>query len=343
MPKKITITRVDKGEAYTQTIRRPTWAEQHTDAKYRELSMRLRLVYQQAASDLYAKQMEFLEKHRKRVERYRAEVDAGLLSEDDFKAWMRGQIFQQRQWELKRGQMARLMVDVDKHAMAMLNDGKLDVFADNADHMLFMIEQRMGVNTPFGLYNRDAVTRLVRDRPALLPMTDIDEEKDYAWHNQVMQNAVTQGILQGETLDEIALRVSEETGEKALNTLRRNARTAYTGAMNAGDLISMERARSIGVRIQKRWVATLDDKTRDSHARLDGQVRDLDRPFDSLLGPIDFPGDPAAEPANVWNCRCYMDEYFPDHDNTRYRWDMSADYVGDVSYEEWRKMKMGEP
>lgn len=341
MAKKIILTQTTREGAFTRVFQGDTWAEKHTDAKYQELSRRLRVTYQQAASDLYAKQMEFLEKHRKRAERYRAEVEAGLLSENDYKAWMRGQIFQQRAWELKRGQLARLMVDADRQAMTMLNDGRLEVFADNADHMLFQIEKRMGVNTPFGLYNRDAVTRLIRDRPNLLPMPDIDEEKDYAWHNQVMQNAVTQGILQGETLDEIALRVAEETGEKALNTLRRNARTAYTGAMNAGDLVSMEKAKSIGIRIQKRWVATLDDKTRDSHARLDGQVRDLDKPFDSLLGPIDFPGDPDAAPANVWNCRCYMDEYFPDYANTRYRWDMSADYVGDVSYEEWRKMKTG--
>lgn len=342
MPKQVTFTRADGDTTWTKTYRKPTWAEQHTDEKYRELAYRLRIVYQQAASDLYAKQMDFLEKHEKRVEKYRREVEAGLLSEKDFQAWMRGQIFQQKAWELKRGQLARMMVDVDKMAMDLLNGGKLDVFADNADHMLFQIEKHLGVTTPFGLFNKEAVARLIRDTPALLPRA-VDETKDYAWYNRIMQNAVIQGILQGETLDEIALRIAEETGEKALNVLRRDARTAYTGAMNAGSMLSMQRARDeLGIKIQKRWMATLDNHTRDAHAALDGQVQDIDQPFESLLGEIMYPGDPDAEPANVWNCRCYMDEFYPDLDNTRYRWDAGGEYVGDVSYEEWRQMKMGE-
>ena len=320
------------------------WALRNTEEKYQTLEQRLRRVYREAQQDLMMKQMDFLQRHEKRVEKYSRQVEAGLLTKQDFQAWMRGQIFQERQWELKRGQLARMMVNVDKTAMAMVNEGKMEIFADNADHMLFRIEQDAGVTTPFGLFNQDAVVRLIRDQPAMLPMTEVDEGKDYAYYNEVMQNAVGQGILQGETLDEIAKRVADDTGEKAFNTLRRNARTAYTGAQNAGALLSMRRARdTLGLKLKKRWMATLDSHTRDAHAALDGQVRDIDEPFDSLLGPIMFPGDPDAEPANVWNCRCWMDEFYPDTDNTMYRWDdEEGEYVGDVTYKEWRRMKGGE-
>ena len=37
---------------------------------------------------------------------------------------------------------------------------------------------------------------------------------------------------------------------------------------------------------------------------LDGQLADVDKPFESELGDIMFPGDPEAHPANVYNCRC---------------------------------------
>lgn len=341
MPKKLTITHTTAEGPWKREWIIADKGEEYAEKKYRELAYQLRIIYRQAADDLFAKQMDFAERHQKRVERYRREVEAGLLTEQDFQAWMRGQIFQQKAWELKRGQLARLMADIDQQAMRLVNREALDVFAENANWMHYKIEQDTGMVAAFGLFNGEAVARLIRDNPNLLPVRDIDPEKDYQWYNRIMQNAVIHGILQGETLDEIALRVSEETGEKALDTLRRHTRTAFTGAMNAGGLMAMERARDeYGIVVQKRWMATLDDRTRHAHQALDGQVQDIDDPFDSPLGEIMFPGDPNAEPANVWNCRCWMDEFYPEHDNKRARYDVDGNFVGDVSYEEWLEMQM---
>lgn len=344
--KQVTITiTTDKGttvDVYRHEVKKPpeSWALKNTEQRFEELQTRLRRVFREARDDLWMKQQDFLQAHEKRVEKYQAQVRAGLLSEKDFKAWMRGQLFQERQWELKRGQLARLMVDTDKLAMDMVNRAKLDVFADNADHMLFKIERGRGVETSFGLLNADALARLIVEQPDLLPMAEVNEDKDYKYYNEVISNAVIQGILQGETLDEIAMRVANDTGDKALDNLRRNARTAFTGAQNAGALLSMRRAESIGVKLQKRWMATLDSHTRDAHADLDGQVRDVSEPFESMLGEIMYPGDPSAEPANVWNCRCWMDEYYPGGQNAMYRYeDATGEYVGDISYREWRAIK----
>lgn len=55
------------------------------------------------------------------------------------------------------------------------------------------------------------------------------------------------------------------------------------------------------------WVATNDERTRDAHLAIVDMNPDgvgLDEPFDSPLGPIMFPGDPSADPANTINCRC---------------------------------------
>lgn len=344
MPKKITITVTKPGEAaFSITREKPEHGVDYTDKRFRELSMRLRAIYQQAADDLYAKQMDFLEGHRKRAEKYWQMVQAGELSMQDYQAWMRGQVYQSEQWAYKRAQLARMMADIDRQVMQLINEGRMDIFAENANWTAYKIEQVTGMLATFGLMNVEALERLIRENPNILPTQDIDEAKNYRWYNEIIQNAVIHGILQGETLDEIARRLAEETGEKALDVLRRNARTAFTGAMNAGSLMAMERARDeYGINLQKRWMATFDDKTRTAHARLDGQVQDVDQPFDSLLGPIMYPGDPDAEPANVWNCRCYMDEFYPDLDNARYRYDAEGNFVGDISYEEWQRMKMDE-
>lgn len=335
---RVTLLRVDSRP------RNP--ADAFADDKYEQVAHRLRLMYHNAAKDLKNKQWDWLERHQKRVEKYRAQVEAGLITEDDFKAWMRGQIFQQREWALKRGQLARAMVDVDKQAMAIINRGRRDVFADNANFMGFRIDQQTGgAAASFGLYDENALDRLIREKPRLLPMPEIDEEKDYAWYNDVINDAVTQGILQGEMLDQIVQRIAEDTNEKSLYVMRRNARTAYTGAQNAGRMEAMRQARDdLGIQVKKRWLCTLDSHTRDSHALLDGQMADIDEPFESILGPIMYPGDPDAAPKNVYNCRCTLEEV----PVTGHQWKMdrrdqeTGENVGDMDYKEWLRSKQGE-
>jgi uncharacterized protein with gpF-like domain len=46
-----------------------------------------------------------------------------------------------------------------------------------------------------------------------------------------------------------------------------------------------------------------DDRVRDSHANLDGDVVDWDKTFDNQLS---FPRDPSGEPGETINCRCYF-------------------------------------
>lgn len=329
---------------FTRTYEKGDYGARYADEKLQEITRRLRTIYQQAADDLFAKQGEWIEKHQKRVEKYQRMVDAGEITQQDFEAWMRGQLFQERAWALKRGQLAREMVDIDKQAQAIVNGGKMDVFAENANYMGFKIDQQTGgAAASFGLYDRQSVARLIRDKPNLLPMPEIDEGKDYAWYNDIINNAVTHGILQGESLDQIAKRISEETGEKAFHTLRRNARTAYTGAQNAGRIEGMRQARDeLGIDVKKRWLCTLDSHTRDAHAALDGQTVDFDEPFDSILGPIMYPGDPNAEPANVYNCRCTLEEVPDGHSWKMERRDAEeGGIVEDMNYREWLKMKNG--
>ena len=69
---------------------------------------------------------------------------------------------------------------------------------------------------------------------------------------------------------------------------------------------SYHRAQDMGVVIHKVWLATNDQRTREAHAELDGQEREIDEPFENSLGEIMYPGDPDADPANVYNCRCTM-------------------------------------
>ena len=45
-------------------------------------------------------------------------------------------------------------------------------------------------------------------------------------------------------------------------------------------------------------------RTRHAHRLLDGQLADVDKPFGANSEIFMYPGDPEADPANVYNCRC---------------------------------------
>ncbi|MGN0683747.1 MAG: phage minor head protein, partial [Oscillospiraceae bacterium] len=90
------------------------------------------------------------------------------------------------------------------------------------------------------------------------------------------------------------------------NVAIRTARTAVTSAENKGRLDGLERAQKDGIILKKRWIATHDARVRDWHAELDGQIVDIDKPFENSIGEIMYPGDPAADGANIYNCRCTM-------------------------------------
>ena len=67
----------------------------------------------------------------------------------------------------------------------------------------------------------------------------------------------------------------------------------------------------LGTKMLKQWVATIDARTRPTHATASGQITDIDETF--LVGGTEmkFAGDSAGGAKNVINCRCvivYVDE-----------------------------------
>lgn len=315
--------------------------ERAADAEFKRIKARVNSVYKQAYKDIEQKGKEFAAAHARREAMYRQQLADGKITQADFDAWMRGQVFQGQQWEARRQQMADTLYHADEVAQDMVNDSRYDVFAQNANTIAYELEQGAGANLGFGLYDANTVKSLVKDDPDLLPPKKVGKDKAYRWYNRQIQTAVTQGILQGEAIDKIAHRIGKQTGETCATSMLRNARTAFTGAQNAGRIEGLHQAQRLGIEVKKKWLATLDDRTRDAHADLDGQIVDVDEPFDSELGPIMYPGDPAADPANVYNCRCTLTYVYPKYpsENEQRRDNKTGEIVRGMTYREWAESK----
>ena len=85
----------------------------------------------------------------------------------------------------------------------------------------------------------------------------------------------------------------------------------------------------LGFEVMKKWLATLDDRTRESHVDLDGEVVEVDEPFSNGLM---YPADPSGEPEEVYNCRCTM---ISEIKGVQYK-DNRYSKLGDMSYDEWK-------
>lgn len=298
--------------------------------------------YQNASRDLTAKLAEFTKRHQAQEKKKLELLKKGLITEQDFKDWQTGQLFMEKQWKDKIDQCARIMTEANKEAAGVVHGKRLDVFAENYNHAAYQLERSVG-NVGFEIVNGETVARLIREKPQMLPKWKINEPKDYRWNYRKVENTVKQGIIQGEGVNQIADRLVQNLCTQNEEKMRTFARTAVTGAQNAGRQAQMEEAEELGVQLMKRWVATLDDRTREAHADLDGQEVAVDEPFtvdvDGEHYEIQYPGDPSADPCMVYNCRCTMIQVYKGIDRKSVRRDMDDNEVVDMTYKEWKEAK----
>ena len=78
------------------------------------------------------------------------------------------------------------------------------------------------------------------------------------------------------------------------------------------------KAKENGADVVKQWDAALDKKTRKSHRELDGQIRELDEPFEVNGHKAMQPGG-FGRPEEDINCRCALLQ--------RARWNLESDYT----------------
>ena len=272
------------------------------DERQKEIEKRLREIYEKAQVDI----IERLDAHSKRMYAkdglMRSKLSAGQLTDAQYKSWLRGQMFTEKIWKDQITSAASVLLTANQQANAIVEGERRAVFTENANYQAYRLEKDAGMDLSFTAYDSATVTRLLRDQPELLPPRVIDGKKDQAWNREKIAATITRGIIAGSSIPTIAKNIAKETSSSNEKAMLRYARTAMTGAQNAGRIEVMHEAEDMGIKVQKVWLATLDDRTREAHVLLDGQVQDVDHPFDSILGPIDYPGDPSADEANTWNC-----------------------------------------
>lgn len=81
-------------------------------------------------------------------------------------------------------------------------------------------------------------------------------------------------------------------------------RTEMTRVYNMAQYSQQRRTAKEMPGVRKQWMATGDDRTRDSHLRAHGQTVPVNKPFSVNGAKLMFPGDPSAPASETISCRC---------------------------------------
>lgn len=287
-------------------------AHRLTDEKLEEMEKRLSAIYSRAEKEIGERWKEYLVESQAEIDELQKAYELAKKGGDAKEIRKAGKklsnakrertLMDKRFKDLTETTAVQL-ANVNKTALAYVNGQLPDVYSINYNAISQSVDGVGGYT--FALVDADTVKNLATTDKSLLPYKQLDEKTDIRWNVKKMNAEVLQGILQGEPMDKIAGRLSKVTEMNETAAIR-NARTMVTGAENKGRQDSYKRAEEDGIVMKREWIATNDSRTRHWHAELDGVEVGVDEPWHNEFGEIMFPGDPSADPANTYNCRCSM-------------------------------------
>lgn len=288
----------------------PDVGHQLTDKQLAALERRIAKLYRGAGDELQETIDAYFEQFAERDKEMKSLVGSVIngkeWTEQDYKQWRLNQLARGERYIALRDKLAKRMTDANAVAISYVNDQTPGIYSLNRNYGAYTIEQVAG-NVGFDLWDEETVKRLMVEQPGLMPYYPpkraLQRGIDLAWGKKQITASITSSILQGKSIKNIADDLQKRITTMSRDSAIRTARTAVTGAQNAGRMDSYAAAEKMGIKLKKEWLATLDARTRYSHAELDGEQVEQDKKFSNGCR---FPGDPQGPPWEIYNCRCTL-------------------------------------
>lgn len=316
-----------------------------TDDIIDELEKKIRKEYEQANEEVQKKVDNYFARFKVKDAKKQAEVDAGTLSQKDYEEWRYGQMCVGERWKDLKDQLAKDYANTNRIARSIAEDYAPEVYALNHNFAAYQVQHDAKMDISWTLYNREAVEYLMKDDPQLLPFLGthsptaekLRERMDMLWNRQHVNSAITQGILQGESIPKIAKRLERVTNMNTAAAVR-NARTMMTSVENKGRQDAYNRLKEKGIDLQEMWMATLDSRTRHSHRALHGTYKDPKT--GEYANGLRYPADPMGDPEEIYNCRCCE---IAEVEGLKVGAPNYSPKMGNMTFDEWLQGGSGHP
>lgn len=301
--------------------------QRQNDERLQDLERRLKRAYKQAGEGVKEKLADFMAQFAEADAHMLEAVEAGEITQAAYIEWRRNNILRSRQLEEQITSMTNDLLNADRIAVDMINGDLPEVYASSYNFGLYRSDiQAMAAGqytgASFTAYNADALRILQEEDPDLIPWdrAALNESVDLQWNRAHIQNAVMQGILQGDSITELTSRI-QRVVDMDNNTATRTARTSYTSVQNQARREATQRARDNGYNMTETWYSVLQDNTRDTHLLLNGTHPNAEGLFgDGIIASghlLRWPGDPQGDPEQIYNCQCRVSSYLDGVDHSR--------------------------
>ena len=278
-------------------------AHSKTDLKLEEMEKRLSAIYSASQRKIQAKMLEFAKSIEDETDELLKAIKKAKTEEEKSKAkkdylqYFKKEVVKSKAFKDLSAEIALDLFDTNTEATDYINSQTPEIYALNYN----WINEQLAKDIPD--FVSQSITTEEADRYGDLTKQTVSKSKDTRWNENNLKKSIVVGASLSMERDRIMERGAKITIQKNLNSAIMHCDGMGTDAETRARLDGMFRADDMGVDIGKVWMATLDNRTRDSHAKLDGKPVGL---YDRFDNGLDRPRDPDGEAAEICNCRCTL-------------------------------------
>ena len=216
-------------------------------------------------------------------------------------------IYQKRYQEALKRQLEGVMTSLQSNSYSTVSDYLARCYQDGYIGAMYDLHgQGIPIIVPI---DQKAVTRAIQTDSKISQGLYTRLGEDVKSLKTSIRAELSRGIANGSTWNDVARKIGKAFKNtpfsKAYNNSMRIARTEGHRVQIRSAMDAQQAAKDKGADVVKQWDATLDDRTRETHRILDGQIRELDEPFEVGGMRADAPGM-FNNPAEDCNCRCAL-------------------------------------
>lgn len=285
-------------------------ARKETDKELEKIKKKLREIYSEAEKELTKKANDYLEQFKEQDNVKSKLVKEGKLKRSEYIRWRKDKIAMNKHWRNMKRTASLNLHNTNKIANDYINGRLPDVFTTvygiRADELQKEVPQ-----ISFEIRSPKAIKNLtLACGKSFLPYKKLGID-DIPWNMKRINSQVLQGIIQGESMEQIAERLISVCNNNEVAAMR-TARTLVNTVENQARYEVAKDAADMGVIEVKMWDSSHDGRVREWHSDADSdygaesQAIPMDEPFIVMGEKMMYPGDRAGSPENVYNCRCAL-------------------------------------
>lgn len=214
----------------------------------------------------------------------------------------RAKVYQKQYQDALRKQISSILDDLHVNEFKSLSDYLKKCYEDGFIGTLFDLHGQ-GIPLIFPI-DQESVVRAVQLDSKVSEGYYKHLGADVAVLKKEIAAEVSRNISLGTSWSNMALILNAKM-QIGINNAIRVARTEGHRIQGQAAMDACYKAKDMGCDVLKKWDATLDNRTRKRHQKLDGELKELDEPFSN--GCM-YPGDPNGKASEVINCRCALEQ-----------------------------------